>query len=157
MQIEEQIEELKILSNEELRKKFETSRNDTYILKSALRRYDTISNNSLTRKKMAEMENQSKSYISQQRCILIKYGLIEPEFKCAKTGNIKKLITQRHKGKIDYRYFVLNMAELKAANLELKKDYFVIVEPADRAFTVKVFDTPEEAKKYKVSSKKSQT
>lgn len=151
------LEELVELSPKIIAKKMGIYYSEAATLKYGAKNFKTLSNPLKTVEEMAtDLGKKPRTLYTQLRA-LGKYGYIDRKSKCAKIGNIKKLITQRDKGKIDYRYFVLNMAELKAANLEPKKDYFVIVEPADRAFTVKMFDTPEEAKEYKVSSKQSKT
>jgi len=153
MEIEEQVEKLKMLSNEELRKKFKASKDDTILLKSALRHYDTISNNSLTTKEMADNENVTKGYIYQQRGILRKYGLLKPKVERSKIGNVKKLITQKHRDKIDYRYVCFNIADLKAANLDVEKGYYCIVELGNKEATIKFFDSEKEASEYRDKSK----
>jgi hypothetical protein len=153
MEIEEQVEKLKMLSNEELRKKFGASKGDASLLKSSLRHYDNISNDSLTINEMADNENVTKGYIYQQRGILKKYGLLKLKVERSKTGNVKKLITQKHRDKIDYRYVCFNIADLKAANLDVEKGYYCIVELGNKEATIKFFDSEKEASEYRGKSK----
>ncbi len=152
----EEARKLATLQNEYLRKKFNASKQDVYLLKKGLRIYDTITDENLTIEQKSEKENTSKYMIYGVRSALIRYGLITPSLNNKqKTGNVKKLISQRHRGKLSQRYINFNIPELKAANLEPEKEYYAIVEPAEKTFTIRFFVSTQEAKKYK--SNKLQT
>lgn len=153
MEIEEQVEKLKMLSNEELRKKFGASKDDASLLKNALRHYATISDNSLTIKEMVDEENVTRGYIYQRRGILRKYGLLKPKIEGSRIGNVKKLFIQKHDGKPTYLCAYFNKQEIKAAKVDPEKPHYYIVEPGDKKFTIIMFDTTQKAEEYKKRQK----
>jgi hypothetical protein len=145
------VEELKQLSAEELRIKLNKPYTDARDLKSALVHYDVLSDNSLSIDEMRERTGLSKETIGEYRGRLIRHNLIKPKSKESKIklGNIKKLNVQKIKGEKFYRFAYFNRDEMKAAGLNPETDYYCIVEPGDKKFTISMFGTREEAKEHK--------
>ena len=153
MKAKEEIGNLITLENEELRKRFKTSKTDTSALKSAFKYYETLSDSSLSLRGMAKKENLSFQRIYQLRNKLVEYGFLEPQKKKPTAGNVKKLMTQRHQEKIEYRFASFNLTDLEEASLDPKKDYYYFAKPGNKKITLCFFESKKEAVEYKESKK----
>lgn len=80
---EELIKKLKSLNNEGLRRYYQASMDDACALKNALKRYETLSDDSLNAREMAEKEEVGLGTIYFWKKILIKYNLLN-------NGEVKK-------------------------------------------------------------------
>jgi len=153
MKAKEEIGNLITLENEELRKRFKSSKTDTSTLKSAFKYYETLSDSSLSLREMAEKENLTLQYICQLRRKLVEYGFLEIQKKKPTAGNVKKLMTQKQQEKIEYKFATFNLTDLEEASLNPKKDYYYFVKSGNKKITLCFFESKKEAIECKESKK----
>jgi hypothetical protein len=142
------IEKLKELSVNELRERFNITQQAASLLRHGLEHYEMLSNNSLSLSEMADIDNIERYQAKSWRYALIESGLVEKELRNG-VERIKKLSKiKNNKGKL-YWYINLSEKELKTANLNPEKNYFLIVEPTNKELKVKIFDDYSTAFDYK--------
>jgi hypothetical protein len=142
------IEKLKKLDTSGLCREFNTTQEHAGRLKHGIEHYDTLSNNSLSLKEMANIDGITIGLAKKWRCALIESGLVEKGLQNG-TERIKKLLSLDHyKGK-HYGAISLSEKEFEAANLNPEKNYFYIVEPKNKELTVKLFEDYSKAFDYK--------
>lgn len=124
---------------------------DAPILNCALNYIEPLSNANLSNADIADKTGLEISSVGTYRSILIKYGFIGRKTeKPKRIGSVRRLEKFENGRKIYFRCPPIHVGEMECAELDPKGNYFCIIRPGKKQFTIKILNQ-QEAAVYKAS------